>query len=200
MLPKALSFPGLVRLLHESVIYCVVKINARGELDYMNDHFSRVYTHLYQNQKIRRAELAVHPFDRDLSKATLLKCIHSPAESFSVNLKMVDKTDSHIAVSWEYRANIDQSGNVDGVIGIGRDMTALESSKDHIHNLTIVLHSVALEQSHAIRRPLANLVGLIDLLIEIEVNNKSFEEIVNHLKFSADELIMEFDSFMIKNF
>lgn len=200
MLPIALSFPGLVRLLHESVIFCVIKINARGELTYMNDHFSRVYAHLYQGQKLRRAELAVHPIDRDASKATLFKCIKSPLESFPVNLKMVDKTERHIAVSWEYRANIERSGAVDGVIGIGMDMTALESSKDHIQDLNILLHSVALQQSHAVRRPLANLIGLINLLTEVEGNDNSFEEILNHLKSSADELIMEFDSFMIRNF
>ncbi len=200
MSPRVITFQSLVRLLHESTIYCVVKINARGEFDYMNDHFQRIYAHLYHNAVVYKADVTIHPFDRDISKATLLKCQKSPDKSFLVNLKMVDGDGGYITTSWEYRANVTKYGNIDGIIGIGRDMTAFESSKDHVHNLTSVLNNVAMQQSHAIRRPLANVVGLITLLNNSDRVEEDNAEIINRLQLSAHELMEEFDTFMLKNF
>lgn len=198
MLKSIPTFENLKNLLHESTSYCFVKINERGEYEYMNKHFLDRYSYLYADNECQKVDRSIWHFDRDLSKAAFLKCINSPHESFSVNLKMAHSADQFTIANWEYRAHLDADGKVDGVIGIGRDITAHESSKDHIYDLTEVLNNVAHRQSHFVRRPLANVIALVNLLRQIDFEDTEACELIGKLDVSCNELIQEFDLFVIK--
>jgi signal transduction histidine kinase len=64
--------------------------------------------------------------------------------------------------------------------------------------LTATIRNVALKQSHLIRKPLANIVGLVDMLEEM-TDDAGIQTIVNVLKASTEELNNEFESFLISD-
>jgi hypothetical protein len=57
---------------------------------------------------------------------------------------------------------------------------------------------VALKQSHPIRKPLANIVGLVGMLEEMS-DDAGIQSIVKMLKASTEELNDEFESFLISD-
>lgn len=54
---------------------------------------------------------------------------------------------SFIVTFWEYKANRFPTGEIDGVLGIGYDITAFESRKEYIRFLKSTLDNLAHRQS-----------------------------------------------------
>ena len=99
---------------------------------------------------------------------------------------------------WDFKANLTADGRINGIIGLGYDITDFESRQDHIRFLTSTLQDVAYKQSHLIRRPLANIMGLVEILDQGNLDSAS-KDIVSMLKQSIAELNYEFDAFLIKD-
>jgi hypothetical protein len=193
------SFENLQRLLHDSSIYCLVKVTVQGEYEYINNHFLERYAAHYQDSEKYQVERSILACDRDLAKAIFLKCMNNPGDSFSVNLKMTDGSEGLIVVNWEFRAYLNQSGDVENLIGIGSDISANESKINHIGYLTHVLNEIAQQQSHAVRRPLANIIGLINLLSDPKFHDPETGELIKMLNLSCTDLLKNFDLFLIRN-
>lgn len=64
--------------------------------------------------------------------------------------------------------------------------------------LTVTLNNMAYQQSHLIRRPLANIIGLLQLLDDTSDVTESGKDIVDMIKQSCEELNKEFEDFMTK--
>ncbi|MGI4727570.1 MAG: hypothetical protein ACRYGB_03280 [Janthinobacterium lividum] len=57
---------------------------------------------------------------------------------------------------------------------------------------------MALKQSHLIRKPLANIVGLVDMLEDMS-DDEGIQSVVKMLKANSQELNIEFESFLISD-
>jgi YesN/AraC family two-component response regulator len=68
----------------------------------------------------------------------------------------------------------------------------------HMRYLTSTLNSIAYQQSHLIRRPLANVIGLVEILDELGAKNEGIKDIVAMLRQSCSDLNNEFEVFMTK--
>jgi signal transduction histidine kinase len=122
----------------------------------------------------------------------------SPNQTFGTSLRKLDGKGGYVITYWEYQANCLATGEVDGVIGIGYDITAFESRKEHIRFLNETLKNVAHTQSHDIRRPLANVIGLVDLLKLLGQDNEVIGDLADKLSQSCQELNEEFEHFFVK--
>ena len=196
MLSMNFSFTQAVQLLGESQHFYFVKVDTLGRYVYMNDHFISRHKSFYNHTDIRPASIALHPDDHALSYATYLKCVESPGQSFGATLRKLDGKGGYVITYWEYTADLLPDGQPDGVIGIGYDITAFESRKEHIHFLTETLNNIALKQSHDIRRPLANVLGLAELLNIASQDNEEIKELADKLVQSCKELNHEFELFI----
>ncbi len=89
-----------------------------------------------------------------------------------------------------------QSGRVISIIGTNRDVTDDVLVQEKIKMQNKVLRDIAFIQSHEVRKPLANIMGIIEILN----NNVSFSdlEIFNHLVESANELDTQIRSIVKK--
>jgi DNA-binding NtrC family response regulator len=67
----------------------------------------------------------------------------------------------------------------------------------HIRHLTTTLNAIAYQQSHLIRRPLANVIGLVEILDELALTDEG-KNIVIMLRQSCSDLNDEFECFMTK--
>jgi hypothetical protein len=193
------SFEEAVKLLADSSNFYLVKIDNQGLYVYMNQHFIQQHSTFYNGTDIRSAAIALHPDDHDLSYATFLKCMAQPTHTFPATLRKLDGKGGYIITYWEYKANILANGSTEGVIGVGYDITAFESRREHIRFLTDTLNHLARQQSHGVRRPLANIGGLVEVLKLMGEDNPDILAVTDKLSQSCDELNNEFELFMIKN-
>ncbi|RYE34168.1 MAG: hypothetical protein EOP42_07635 [Sphingobacteriaceae bacterium] len=199
MLSLGFSFEDIIQLLQNSKNYYLVKIDMQGNYVYLNDHFIDRNSAYYDHDTIKPASTALPAEDQVLSYATFLKCIASPDECFSTTLRKLDGKGGYIVTFWEYKTTRLITGEIDGIVGIGYDITAFESHKEYIGFLTSTLNQVANQQSHLVRRPLANIIGLVEILDEFGEADENLKNIVTMLRKSCDELNDEFEAFLIKD-
>ncbi len=192
------TFQYVVDLLKSSRTYYLVLVDPKGDYAYINDYFLDKYAGFYKDKARRPASAALHPDDHDLAYQTSMQCLAHPHESFQVTLRKLNGKGGYIITQWDFKANLLSDGSVDGFIGIGYDITDFESRQDHIKFLTSTLRDVAYKQSHLLRRPLANIIGLVDILDASQMDDTS-KFIIHMLRQSCAELNQEFNSFLIKD-
>lgn len=83
-----------------------------------------------------------------------------------------------------------QNGKIVGCMGITRDINAGKKSEIERKNYTKKLEDFAFKTSHELRRPLANILGIVLLLME-EKNADQFTLLLEALNISAQELDLE---------
>jgi hypothetical protein len=184
-------------LLHNSNAFYLGHINSEGNYAYLNQYFIDRYGKLYDSMIDFPALIPTHQDDHAACLETNKKCINEPDKCFPLTIRKING-EGYVITHWDYKAYRNQDGIIDGVIGIGYDITEFESRKEHISFLTATIRDVALKQSHLIRKPLANIVGLVDMLEEMS-DDESIQSIVKMLKASTQELNDEFEGFLISD-
>ena len=193
------SFEKAVQLLAESTNFYLVKVNSQGNYVYMNEHFISRHSSYYNHTETRPAALALHPDDHDASFRIYQQCVANPDRSFGTTLRKLDGKGGYIITYWEYKADFLPDGTIGGVIGVGYDVTAFESRKAHIRFLTETLNNLAYQQSHDLRRPLANVMGLVEVLKMMGEENEQVRIIAGKLEESCNQLNDEFEVFLIRD-
>lgn len=187
----------LKNLLHNSTAFYLGHINSAGNYAYLNQHFIDRYGKLYESMIDMPAHIPTHPDDLPACYETNKKCMIEPDKCFPLTIRKING-EGYVITHWDYKAYRNADGDIDGVIGIGYDITEFESRKEHISFLTATIRAVALKQSHLIRKPLANIVGLVDMLEEMS-DDAGIQSVVKMLKASSEELNNEFESFLISD-
>jgi signal transduction histidine kinase len=194
----ASTLDHLIKVFENSKTYYLVLVDDDGNYAYLNDYFTERYSYYYKGKGKRSALDALHIDDHALCFKTNMLCRQNPHESYQITLRKLNGKSGYTITQWDFKANLNAENHIDGIIGIGYDITDFESRQDHIRFLTSTLKDVAYKQSHLIRRPLANIVGLIELLEQGDQTIQS-KKIIELLKQSCEELNDEFDAFLVKN-
>ncbi len=84
----------------------------------------------------------------------------------------------------------DQNGKIVGCMGITRDINAAKKKEIERKNYIQKLEEFAFKTSHELRRPLANILGIVPLLME-EKNEEQFTFLLEALKISVQDLDLE---------
>jgi signal transduction histidine kinase len=192
------TFDHIVKILNTSETYYLVLVDDNGDYAYINEYFEEKYAAVYKNSHQRSALAALHPDDHSNCFKTNMLCRQNPHQTYELTLRKLNGKGGYTITQWDFKANLNTDGQIKGIIGIGYDITDFESRQDHIRFLTSTLQDVAYKQSHLIRRPLANIMGLVELLEQSELDSSS-KDIVKLLKQSVKELNYEFDSFLVKD-
>jgi hypothetical protein len=187
----------LINVLHNSNAFYLGHINSAGNYAYLNQYFIDRYGKLYESMIDMPAHIPTHPDDIPSCLETNQKCMNEPDKCFPLTIRKING-EGYVITHWDYKAYRTADGTIDGVIGIGYDITEFESRKEHISFLTATIRDVALKQSHLIRKPLANIVGLVDML-EGMSDDEGIQSIVKMLKASTEELNNEFEGFLISD-
>ncbi|TAH09452.1 MAG: PAS domain S-box protein [Sphingobacteriia bacterium] len=138
----------------------------------------------------------VHPEDLDMMQKIIGQLIDGKREIDSAVYRIttpngrVRHIESHAIVKKS------PSGKILRLIGTNRNITEDIVVQEKLKTQNKVLRDIAFIQSHEVRRPLANILGVIEVLNSSNsVNNK---EIFDHLIESANELDMQIRSIVKK--
>lgn len=132
----------------------------------------------------------IHPDDREASAnhfAEYLK--NGPVEMYESYFRMKHFDGSWIWIWSRGKTLRDVNGNVTNVtVGTHIDITERKRAEELLKLQNKKLFEIAFLQSHVVRRPIANVLGLIDLINFDDPNDPQNLELIPNLKVAAKEL------------
>jgi signal transduction histidine kinase len=87
-----------------------------------------------------------------------------------------------------YRRYILSKNEIIGCLGITRDITERKHAQFAIAGYTNKLEEFAFKASHDLRRPIANIMGMTNLLNSMELDEDEKAKIINYISVSVNEL------------
>ena len=131
----------------------------------------------------------VAPEDQLKIRASLNRALSDPKqEKWKLEYRMI-KADGSIAYVNDRGYIIrDKDGKATRVVGAVLDVTHSRKLIRKIKRQNTVLKEIAWEQSHVVRAPLARIKGLLHLLEHETYEDMSREQVLFHIRTSADEL------------
>jgi PAS domain S-box-containing protein len=81
-----------------------------------------------------------------------------------------------------------QDGSIQYVGCLARNITSRIQNEQMIRSQVKTLKEIAWIQSHEVRKPLANIMGLVELMDPVKCPNTEMEELIPYVKESCDEL------------
>jgi PAS domain S-box-containing protein len=180
-------------LMHHSTIYYMISVGLDENISYVNEKYATNFNFIDNNLVGKPYHLTMHPDDMNICKEVGAKCFQNPDRSFNAIIRTHNGKGSYIVTLWDYRLIV-KDGEPQGIFCIGHDITELEAKKKDIELLSEdldkshkTLDKVAYHQAHIVRAPLANILGLINLLKSVELDG-NITNIVTMLEESSAKL------------
>jgi PAS domain S-box-containing protein len=170
-------FKATIELLENSHFYYIITTGMDGNYSYVNTNYSKAFAHIDANVVGKPYHITMHPDDRKVCEQTAEKCFRHPDRSFPATIRKHDGKGGYIITQWEYRAIFDDNNEPVGVFCLGYDITQyavankqLEEVKSELEEKNTIIEEIYWEQSHVIRRPVANIIGLVSILSKMELD------------------------------
>jgi hypothetical protein len=158
-------------LLDNSALFYVVSIDMDGCYSYVNDNYARIFLHINGNLVGQPSHITMHIDDVNTCIEVGTKCFENPTQLFPATIRKHDGNNGYIYTQWEYKAMFDEEKNPVGLYCVGYNITKyvaeeldLKSAYEKIDKNSTVMEQIIFQQSHLIRAPLSNIIGLTSLL------------------------------------
>ncbi len=174
------KFLSTIRLFEHSTFYYVICTDMQGNYSYVNDNYARSFNYVNESFVGKPYHITMHPNDTKVCEETSMKCLEHPDQMFPATIRKHDGKGGYIITQWEFKAGFADDGTPEGIFCIGYDITELGRSKDQ-------LKEIAYQQSHIVRRPLANVLGIAHILSKMQMD-ESLKSLVDMMVQSAEEL------------
>lgn len=182
------------KLFDKSNLFYIITTNMEGKYSYINSRYRTVFGGIHGEIVGQPYHITMHPNDTLICQSVSEQCFAHPDQVFPATIRKYDGRGGYIITQWEYKAIISDQNKPEGIFCFGYDITAFENTSkqlDHaLHALDRqeeVLTDIAYNQSHIIRKPVANILGLGLVLDHMSVE-PNVKNLVNLLIESAHEL------------
>jgi WD40 repeat protein len=187
-------FKETVKLLSSSNTYYSIAIGMDSHYTYVSPSYDNNFKLMYDTLLGKPFHVTLHPDDVKICAEVGALCFASPDDLFPATLRKHDGNGGFVSTQWELKALFDDAGNPDGIFCVGFNITEhidtrtkLVSAETEIEQKTDQLNEIGFIQSHVIRKPLANILGLSSILANMEMDT-DLQEINKKLMESAHEL------------
>jgi len=188
------SFEETKQLLEDSAFYYIICTNMEGRYTYVNNRYRKVFEPIHGPVVGACYEITMHPEDMKVCEEVAFKCFAHPGSTFPTTIRKHDGKGGYVITQWEYKAMWDEANQPAGIFCLGYDITDYMASHEQLRQAQSVLsrreqvlREVAFNQSHVIRRPLANILGLAGILEKMELD-QNLRNICRMLIESSKEL------------
>jgi PAS domain S-box-containing protein len=192
------SFEETKNLLDNSTIFYLISVDMNGTYSYLNKRYSLEFDQIHGNLIGQNYAVTMHPDDLEVCRTVSEQCFRYPDRLFPAIIRKHDGKGGFIITQWEYKAMFDQNNAPSGVFCIGHDITEfqkttseLESTKDTLNDAKLTLSQIKYAQSHIVRKPLANIIGLSQLLdaMDLDPSVKSISSMISDSARELDDVI-----------
>ena len=185
-----------IELLHDSDHFYMICFNMQLEYTYVNKTYAKNFSFGDHMLGLTIAD-TLHPDDVQIGKEVGMKCIENPGTFFPLIIRKVDHNGHCVKTQWESVLMMNEGQPV-GFFSIGYDITEFHKVKDEVENINQdlqiknqKLQSIAYEQSHTLRGPVANILGLLNIMKTLQLNPeaKSVVTLLDESSKQLDEII-----------
>lgn len=187
-------FEQTLNLLKNSTIYYTITLGMDGNYSYVSPSYDENFSFVYDTLSGKPFHVTLHPDDIKICAEVAEKCFQQPDHLFPATLRKHNGKGGYVVTQWELKAMVDEKGNSVGIFCIGYNISehfeakqALTSATTAIKQKDEQLDEIGFINSHIIRKPLANIIGLAGVLNEMEMG-ADVKKTVNMIVQSALEL------------
>ena len=192
-IPAAFDLRATKKLLHDSNFYYIICTDNNGDYNYVNNHYANCFDFTKSDFVGRPYHITIHPDDTKICEEVGGKCYLEPGKLFPATLRKHDGKGGYIITQWEFTLMV-ENGQPTGIFCLGYDITEFIVAKREIINIEKTLESkneilsaIAYEQSHIVRAPLANIMGLVGILKNMDLG-PNMNSILLMLEESSNQL------------
>jgi hypothetical protein len=188
------DFEETKKLLDDSTMYYLIGVGMDSNYSYVNKRYQKAFNNVHGNLIGQHYSVTIHADDLEVCKSVSELAFNHPDRVFPAVIRKHDGKGGYVVTKWEYKAVFDDHNVPAGMFCIGHDITELTQNttelKDTKESLTRTRYSLAqinYIQSHVVRKPIANILGLSVLIETMEVEPE-LKKMVNMISESAKEL------------
>lgn len=192
------SFEETKQLLNNSSIYYLISVDMNSHYAYLNNRYKNVFNEIHGDLVGQHYSKTMHPEDLETCAKVSEQCFQHPDQTFPAIIRKHDGKGGYVFTQWEYKAMFDANNQPAGIFCLGNDITefmntsiSLKETRKSLKVAQVTLEEIAYIQSHVVRKPIANILGLALLLENMEVDDtvKSIIELINLSTKELDEVI-----------
>lgn len=188
------DFKETRQLLHDSSYYYIICTNMQGTYSYVNNRYAAVFSKIHGDIIGKPYQITMHPSDTKVCEEVAAKCFQHPDKTFPATIRKHDGKGGYIITQWEYKAMWDDDNQPLGIFCLGFDITEytlihseLENTKDALEKSHLALREIAFNQSHLVRSPLSNILGIGYILERMDLD-QNLRNLCNMLVESSRQL------------
>ncbi|MBD1393173.1 PAS domain-containing protein [Mucilaginibacter glaciei] len=187
-------FRQITGFLANSSVFYTIAINLDSKYVFVSNNYNRNFDQSNGSLLGKNFSVTLHPDDIRICAEVGMKCLAQPGELFPATLRKHDGKGGFVVTQWEMSAYCDISEQPAGIFCIGYNITEYIDTQIKLEDATLEivgkndqLNEIGFIQSHVVRKPLANIIGLADLLEGADMNSQE-KSIVGMMVSSAKEL------------
>jgi hypothetical protein len=173
-----------INLLEKSTHYYIICTDMTGNYSYINSNYANRFHHVDTNFVGKPFYITMHPDDVAVCSAAGRLALENKDLLAPATIRKHDGSGGYIITQWEFKGMFDDKGNPEGVFCLGYDITEFI---DQLKTKDNLLDDIAFSQSHIIRRPVANIMGVV-FLLQQEYLNPEIKELLEILIQNTSEL------------
>ncbi|PST82037.1 hypothetical protein C7T94_14570 [Pedobacter yulinensis] len=181
------NFAGVNSFLQTSNFFYTISIDLDGRYSYVSPNYDRKFAFNRGTLLGKDFQVTLHPEDVRICEEVGAQCFRDSSRLFAATLRKHDGRGGYVVTQWEMQAFFDERNEPAGIFCIGYNITEFVEVKDRLDKASSQLDEIGFIQSHKVRKPLANILALTDLLADTG-NEQAHPEVAQMLKQSAGEL------------
>jgi len=154
---------------------------------YVSNNYNRNFDQSNGTLLGKHFSVTLHPEDIAICAEVGMQCFQHPDKLLPATLRKHDGRGGYIITQWEMKAYFNKQGEPMGIYCIGYNITdyvdtknQLDNAKSEINVKNDKLSEIGFLQSHVIRKPLANIMGLANILegLTVDDHQRSINEMM----------------------
>jgi PAS domain S-box-containing protein len=169
---------------HHSTNFYLIATDTNGFYQYINPAYQTAFAHVSGNLVGEPYHTTMHADDIVNVTAAAARCFAEPDKSFPATIRKHNGQGGYIVTQWDFRMIKDEAGEFAGFFCVGYDLTEFENEKHknkQLNNLlqdtksslehkSDLLEELIFDQSHLLRSPLSNILGIISILKKMDTD------------------------------
>ena len=184
----------ITSFLADSSFFYTIAIGVDSKYAYVSDNYDRNFDFLNETLLGKHFSITLHPEDIAVCAEAGEKCFAEPGRLVPATLRKHNGRGGFVITQWELKAYFSSDGQPAGIFCIGYNITDHMETKSKLASANSALsikddklEEISFIQSHYVRKPLANIIGLTNIMSTMEMN-KNLKNINKMLVDSCVEL------------
>jgi len=163
----------------------LIRVDRKGRFTFLNQSFTSKFGEVVSAGSDECFRILIDKEQFAACRRMGDDCFENPGKIVPLRLQLKDPDGSYVYTDWEFLGIQNDKGEVVEIQGIGQDVTEQVEGEKHILSQNQRLQEIAWISSHELRRPVANILGLIHLITHDDSVPK---ELIEPLSISAEQL------------